>query len=148
MNDATTFFTLLDAAGQLPTKINKALAAGDVDAANAANNGMGAMLAALESWGKAFFAAPTKPQLPPGMVVADVGEAAYTGSISPASLSVEDWRVFSQNYERLNYHAIFSSTPVGQEKDTDGRSLHQGDLAQRVDLDAYKANGGLLAPYL
>lgn len=162
MSDATKFFELLDKAGQLPTIVNRELgiaiecasrddavsAGAHATTATLANDRIGAALAALEAWGKVYFAVKI-PHLAPGMVVADVGGAAYTGSISPSALSVEDWRVFSQNYERMNFYAIFSSSPAGQEKDpADGRSLHQGDLAQAVDLAAYRAKGGLLAPYL
>ncbi len=92
--------------------------------------------------------------LRPGQMVVDAntGEAAYTGSIAPSQLTVVDWQVFSQNYERMPFYTIFSSSPAGQERDPDtGRSLHQGDLAQAVDLSAYKAGllgGGVLAPWL
>lgn len=160
MTQSLKFFQLLNDAGQLPSIVNRELALvidsttgvirDHAIAATQANDKIGATLAALEAWGKEDVA-PTKPTLPPGQIVVDnaTGEPSFTGSIDPTSLSVEDWQVFSQNYEKIKFYEVFSSSPVGKEKDpATGRDLHQGDLAQTVDLVAYKAKGGKLAPYL
>ncbi len=119
----------------------------------------GAAGKAVQAVADAVLPRPTPAPTPvtglrPGQIVVDAGgsgsgEAPYTGSIAPSFLSVEDWQVFSQNYERMPFYTIFSSSPAGQERDpATGRSLHQGDLAQYVDVAAYKAKGGLLAPWL
>lgn len=160
MTQSLKFFQLLNDAGQLPSIVNRELALvidstngvirDHAIAATQANDKIGATLAALEAWGKED-TSPVKPTLPPGMVVVDnaTGEPSYTGPIDPPTMSIEDWQVYSQNYEKIGLYAVFSSSPVGKEKDpATGRDLHQGDLAQTVDLVAYKAKGGRLAPYL
>lgn len=93
--------------------------------------------------------------LKPGQVVGDVGsgdEAAWTGPISPTSppMTKEDWLVFMQNYERMPMFRIFNASPAGKEVDPEtGRNLQQGDAASNpIDVAAYKAKGGLLAPWL
>jgi len=83
----------------------------------------------------------------PGTVVGV--EPQYVGPINPSTLSETDGRVFYQNYQRMPIYAVFSESPIGKIKMADGRNMGTGDGATPVvDVVAYKAAGGVLAPWL
>jgi hypothetical protein len=65
--------------------------------------------------------------------------SGYTGTIVPESLTVEDWRVHAQSPFLWNRKDVFTKPEAGLAKDpVDGRTLHQGDLAQVVDINTYE----------
>lgn len=72
--------------------------------------------------------------------------SGYVGPVVPETLTVEDWRVHAQNPSLWGRKDIFSKPEAGLAKDpVDGRTLHQGDLAQVVDLATYE---GAFKPFL
>jgi len=90
--------------------------------------------------------------LRPGQVVGDVGGGSsgqlppehFNGPLNPAELEVEDWRVYHQNpYLWRKNGEIFSSNESGAPLAQDS-----GSMTIYVDLAAYKAKGGKLAPWL
>lgn len=72
--------------------------------------------------------------------------SGFVGTVVPESLTVEDWAVHAQHPVLWNRKDIFTKSEAGLAKDpVDGRTLHQGDLAQVVDLASYQ---GPFKPFL
>lgn len=147
MNGNNEFFALLDAAGQMPSKVNDQLvkainvlhpshpALAYVLRAAQVNSELGDQkLKALETWGKAGdvpAAAPTG--LPPGQVVADVGglpadQGAFDGQLNPTLMTGPNWGYYArQNLGAQSGH-IFDRPFVIGDANT-GSTFDAGTLA-------------------
>jgi hypothetical protein len=109
----TEFFVLLDQAGQIPTVIDRCLAAArakgvsdpDVIAAHNAVAQLGVALQRLERWGVEQIVAPARG------VVADVSSVPVgTGPIKLSDMSHGNWSFYQQNNLAPNWAHIFQGT--------------------------------------
>lgn len=71
------------------------------------------------------------------------GARWYRGPIDPATLTPEDWAIVTQHPHLWNRGDIWARRPSGWAAGQDN-----ANNAQTVDVAAYKAKGGILAPYL
>jgi hypothetical protein len=171
-----TFFERLDTAGQLPTIIDRELAAATValasgnlreaqkhvTTAHTATGELGEALAAVEAWGKAVPAeadldalpSTPPPAAPPGMRVADVAEVVrsgdvgpYDGPVNPTTLTLANWGYYAAHNLGAQSGHIFDRPFVIGDPFT-GRTYTEGELANAErDADPQIPGGVSLAQW-